>query len=419
LSPSPVVQVATPTSLVSASLATVIPTATVAITPVPLPLPTPTVVSTPVPLPTATATPQPVKIQFREGVAPIGTSGEYFELKRFRVENIKELNASGVVSASVKWGDSNKWYGVPIDVETGDILAAHIYRLGGYFDVDLKITSESGDLFLHSFSVFVNGPVSATPTVIPTPTPGATATPDPYSYLSLGQANARIDLTLLKDGSDAHARTRICNQHTDTLTYASRSLNAVGMREVGGDNSTSVRISSGDALIPGSLNDGTSWNVATGNLGGMYNIGASSGVNYHSYLEIVVHEPLALNACSDLSWAADPQTVADPGQYGIYYHPTPNSDQIRNAIVSGRIELEVLEAGFQTDGNGMRHPRTHLSFKRSDDSEYFCQVLERDLLRCSDAREFSLDQTSTSSWSGPTYGWHSSLFATDDSGGPD
>jgi hypothetical protein len=185
---TPVVQVATPTSIVSASIETVtataavtptnvpgpvpLPTATVVSTPVPLP--TATVVSTPVPLPTATATPQPVKIKFREGIVPIPTSFEYFEIQSFRVENIKELNASGVVSASVKWGDSNEWFGVPIDVETGDIIAGHIYQLGGYYDVDLKITSESGDLFLHSFSVFVNGPVSATPTptpVPPTPTP--------------------------------------------------------------------------------------------------------------------------------------------------------------------------------------------------------------------------------------------------------
>jgi hypothetical protein len=240
-----------------------------------------------------------------------------------------------------------------------------------------------------------------------------------FQMLSLKETNDLLSLSLVKPDSNTHASTRICNQSVDTLTYASISLNATNLREVGGDNSTSVRISSGDALIPGSLNDGTSWNVATGNLDGMYNIGAYGGVNVVSYLEIIVHEPLVSGACVDLSWASDPQTVADPSQYGIYYHPAPNSDRIRNAIVSGRIELEALEAGSRTDGNGMRHPRTHFSFKRSDDSEYFCQVLERDLLRCSDAREFSLDQTSTSSWSGPTYGRHSSLFATDDSGGPD
>jgi Tol biopolymer transport system component len=187
LSPSPVVQVATPTSIVSASLATVIPTATVAITPVPVPTPIPT--------------PEPIKIQFRDGAFNIPSSFEYFELKGFRVENVKELNASGGVSASVKWGDSNEWFGVPIDAETGEILAGHMYRSGGTFYADIKITSESGELFLHSFSIFVNGavtviqtPPTPIPTIGPSPTPTstpipgatATATPTPTSTPTVG-----------------------------------------------------------------------------------------------------------------------------------------------------------------------------------------------------------------------------------------
>jgi hypothetical protein len=114
LSPSPVVQVATPTSVISASLATVIPTATLAITPVPVPTPIPTL--------------EPIKIQFRDGTFKIPSSFEYFEIKDFRVENVKELNASGGISASVKWGDSNEWSGVPIDVETGVSVWRHFLR---------------------------------------------------------------------------------------------------------------------------------------------------------------------------------------------------------------------------------------------------------------------------------------------------
>jgi len=190
------------------------------------------------------------------------------------------------------------------------------------------------------------------------------------------------------------------------------------MREVGGDNSTSVSI-----LVAsesgGISNNGTGWALREGAVDWQGNSilgGAMTPFETHGYIEIVVHEPLALNACSDLSWAADPQTVADTSQYGIYYDPPGPS---RILVTTQNIELEVLKTGSDTDGNGMRHPRTHLSFKRADDSEYFCQVSETNLLRCSDAREFSIDQTSVSSWSGPTYSWNSSLFATDDSGGPD
>ena len=148
------------------------PTPNIKPTPTPNMTPTPTPNMTPTPTMRPTATPQSVKIQFREGIYKIPYSFEYFELKRFRIENVKELNASGGVSAFVKWGDINEWFEVPIDVDTGEILAGHLYRSGGTFPVDMKITTESGELFLHSFSVFVNGPVTVnqvTPTPSPTP----------------------------------------------------------------------------------------------------------------------------------------------------------------------------------------------------------------------------------------------------------
>jgi len=170
----------------------VLPTATAvpaAATPVPVVLPTATSVSTPVPLPTATAvstpvptataTPQPVKIQFRAGTVPIAISGKNFELKGFRVENVKELRASGGVSASVFWGDKHGFKGVSIDVKTGAIYARHTYQSGGTFPALLRIKSESGDSYEHEFSVYVEGEVEATAVPVPTPMPTPTVTPTP------------------------------------------------------------------------------------------------------------------------------------------------------------------------------------------------------------------------------------------------
>tara|TARA_Y100001934_G_scaffold9924_1_gene12954 strand:+ start:3090 stop:4961 length:1872 start_codon:yes stop_codon:yes gene_type:complete len=157
----------------------VLPTATPAPTSVPTPVPTllPTPFATPVPTPVPTIA--PLRIKLVEGSVPIATSGEYYELKDFRIENISQFR--GNISASVKWGDGGDYVGVPIIQDSGLIFAGHTYTSGGNFYGDLKVRSDDGDVVVFSFTVFVDGAVVATPIPSPTPTPtvGPTPTPTP------------------------------------------------------------------------------------------------------------------------------------------------------------------------------------------------------------------------------------------------
>jgi len=146
--------------------------------------------------------------------------------------------------------------------------------------------------------------------------------------------------------------------------------------------------------------------------------------------------------CLDLSWESDPQTIANPLEYRIMWGNRSGgggwggerrSIKVINDVMTALEFLgypkDVYNTGrFVTDGNGMRHPRVHLSYKRSDNTEYFCMGMYKQdqsgpdsgyysHLRCSDERKFILDSTSTSSWSGPTYVGASTLFSKDKSGG--
>ena len=157
----------------------------------------PQTVLTPTPVSQSTPSPEPVEIQIVEGVVPVAQSGEYFELKNFRIANITKLGDD--LFAFVKWGDSTEWTDITIVKESGIIVAGHIYRSGGTFFGELKIENGKGDIVIQSFTIFVNGAVVATPlpsatpiptigpsptaTSVPTPTPtvvpGATVTPTP------------------------------------------------------------------------------------------------------------------------------------------------------------------------------------------------------------------------------------------------
>ena len=84
--------------------------------------------------------------------------GEIIELQNFQVVNVEELNKSGGVSASVKWGDSDEWIGVPIRVDTGEIInLSHAYQTTGKFRIYLKIKSDSGDVVEYSYDITVYG----------------------------------------------------------------------------------------------------------------------------------------------------------------------------------------------------------------------------------------------------------------------
>jgi hypothetical protein len=110
--------------------------------------------------PTPTPTPQAVKIQSIEGTVSrlFPVVGEIIELQNFQVVNVEELNKSGGVSASVKWGDSDEWIGVPIRVDTGEIInLSHAYQTTGKFRIYLKIKSDSGDVVEYSYDITVYG----------------------------------------------------------------------------------------------------------------------------------------------------------------------------------------------------------------------------------------------------------------------
>ena len=107
-------------------------------------------------LPTLTS--ELVKIKFIDGLVPIVNKNEYFRIANFRVSNVEELNSLGGVSASVKWGDGSDWIGVPIMVDTGEILAGHTYTSAGIFNAEMRIRSDTGDVVNTSFSVLVEDP---------------------------------------------------------------------------------------------------------------------------------------------------------------------------------------------------------------------------------------------------------------------
>jgi hypothetical protein len=163
----------------------------------------------------------------------------------------------------------------------------------------------------------------------------------------------------------------------------------------------------------------------------------------NGYLEVILHDRMNKGRCLDLSWQSDPQTIADPSEYRIMWgnrhsgFAPPGNDTRRSLTVIDDVITALEFAGypedvyntgsFVTDGNGMRHPRVHLSYKRSDNTEYFCMGMDTGQsgpgnsdyshLRCSDERKFIFDSTSMSSWSGPTYVGASTLFSEDKSGG--
>ena len=107
-------------------------------------------------LPTLTS--ELVKIKFIDGLVPVVNKNEYFRIANFRVSNVEELNSLGGVSASVKWGDGSDWIGVPIMVDTGEILAGHTYTSAGIFNAEMRIRSDTGDVVNTSFSVLVEDP---------------------------------------------------------------------------------------------------------------------------------------------------------------------------------------------------------------------------------------------------------------------
>jgi len=116
-----------------------------------------------------------VKIIFSDGFVPVVNSNEYFRIENFRVSNVEELNSLGGVSASVKWGDGSDWIGVPIMVDTGEIVAGHTYTSAGIFDAEMRIRSDTGDVVNTSFSVLVDDP----PTIPPDSLPDNALAPDP------------------------------------------------------------------------------------------------------------------------------------------------------------------------------------------------------------------------------------------------
>ena len=85
----------------------------------------------------------------------ISNVGGIVQLQNFRVVNVEELNKLGGVSASVKWGDNgDKWIGVPILVDTGEIInLSHAYQSAGTFSIDLRIKSDSGDVVEYSYQM--------------------------------------------------------------------------------------------------------------------------------------------------------------------------------------------------------------------------------------------------------------------------
>ena len=94
-----------------------------------------------------------VKIQSTEGTLSrlFPLVWEFFELRNFRVLNVEELNNLGGVSASVWWGDSDEWIGVPIIADTGEIInLRHAYQSAGTFRIVLRIKSDNGDVVDYS-----------------------------------------------------------------------------------------------------------------------------------------------------------------------------------------------------------------------------------------------------------------------------
>ena len=129
-----------------------------------------------------------VKIIFSDGFVPVVNSNEYFRIENFRVSNVEELNSLGGVSASVKWGDGSDWIGVPIMVDTGEIVAGHTYTSAGIFDAEMTIRSDTGDVVNTSFSVLVEGPPTIPPdslpdnALVPAPAPPPTMLGTPTTF---------------------------------------------------------------------------------------------------------------------------------------------------------------------------------------------------------------------------------------------
>ncbi len=97
-----------------------------------------------------------VKIQSIEGTVSrlFPLVGEFFELRNFRVLNVEELNNLGGVSASVWWGDSDEWIGIPILVDTGEIInLSHAYQSAGTFRIYLRIKSDNGNVVDYSYEM--------------------------------------------------------------------------------------------------------------------------------------------------------------------------------------------------------------------------------------------------------------------------
>jgi len=161
---TPVVQVATPTSIVSASIETVTATAAV----IPTIVPSPVAVPTPIPEPTATPTPTPVPLNYNiiEGTTPIGTSGYNYTLQGFSVEDYDLI--SDLISTQIKWGDSPDYQQVSVMQGTGEILANHTFTSGGAFYGEIRLVSISTGEVLASQTITIVMNLGDIPTAVPT-----------------------------------------------------------------------------------------------------------------------------------------------------------------------------------------------------------------------------------------------------------
>jgi len=161
---TPVVQVATPTSIVSASIETVTATAAV----IPTIVPSPVAVPTPIPEPTATPTPTPIPLNYNiiEGTTPIGTSGYNYTLQGFSVEDYDLI--SDLISTQIKWGDSNDYQQVSVMQGTGEILANHTFTSGGAFYGEIRLVSISTGEVLASQTITIVMNLGDIPTAVPT-----------------------------------------------------------------------------------------------------------------------------------------------------------------------------------------------------------------------------------------------------------
>jgi hypothetical protein len=251
---------------------------------------------------------------------------------------------------------------------------------------------------------------------------------------------------LEKPGLNTHAATRICSFSDDYLTYASVSIKLDRMWSgslYNANDQVSVELTGTKSGMNNERKHYMMGLTPTPASGGMGNP-PGSGTWINGYLEVILHDRMNKGRCLDLSWESDPQTIADPSEYRIMWGnrhsgmPHGGNNTMRSIKVIDKVMTTLEFRGYPkdvyvsgyvvTDGNGMRHPRVHLSYKRPDNTEYFCMGMYKQdqsgpyssdysHLRCSDERKFILDSTSTSSWSGPTYVGASTLFSEDKSGG--